>query len=618
MGEYVPVEGSYIGIPVNTYVYPNEFEAGKLTTSRLPDMVKYFSEVTGVKYPYAKYAQTIARDFNGGMENISATTQSDQIIHDARQELDQSSDSIQSHELAHQWFGDYVTCRSWSDLWLNESFATYFQALWDEHRLGEKDFLYLDVGNNQKEYLENWERGLRRPIVTENYANPDSVFDVYDYQRGAAVLHMLRRSLGDDNWWRAIHHYLTKYAHQPVQTEQFRIAIEESTGRSMDRFFDQWLYRMGHPIFTVTQRYDQAARTLILNVRQDQKTDPASKYPQVEFFETPLEIEIGTANSTRVERVLIEPKFEQTFAFVVDSEPLLVNFDYKSTVIKELHFNKSSQALTYQLINDQDVLGKLWAIDQLHDRMIDQNLALGDRTDIANSMASALSTEHFWGVRLNLARALDSVAGARVRAALLDALKDRNPHVREAAVTSLATSNDATLAREFHSMLFDQSYGVVRAAASALGSLKNPVYFEDLAKLANEASWHGTSTISALRGLTLLQDKRALAVALKFVSSPESSVQSEALILLGTVGKGDARSFPAIAKALRKSFNTRNAIIGAGAAEALADLGDSRGIDLLNEARKAFANQEIAELIGFQLERLQKTKTDRRVPVKDN
>src|SRR5882762_11066471 len=143
VGEYVPVGGSYLGVPVNTYVYPNEVEAGRVTTSRLPDMVRFFSEKTGIKYPYAKYAQTVARDFIGGMENISATTQTDQIIHDARQELDQSSDGIQSHELAHQWFGDYVTCRSWADLWLNESFATYFQALWDEHHLGENDFLYL-------------------------------------------------------------------------------------------------------------------------------------------------------------------------------------------------------------------------------------------------------------------------------------------------------------------------------------------------------------------------------------------------------------------------------------------------------------------------------------------
>src|SRR6266704_3369659 len=152
VGEYVPVVGDYAGIPVITYVYPNELEEGKVTAKRLTEMVRFFSEETGLKYPYEKYAQTVAREFNGGMENISATTQYDVMIHDARTELDRTEDSLQSHELAHQWFGDYVTCRNWSDIWLNESFATYFQAMWDEHSLGHDDFLYLDVKGNQDAY----------------------------------------------------------------------------------------------------------------------------------------------------------------------------------------------------------------------------------------------------------------------------------------------------------------------------------------------------------------------------------------------------------------------------------------------------------------------------------
>ena len=131
VGEYVPIVSEYQGIPIITNVYPSEVKEGKASTARLTEMVKFFSEKTGVKYPYAKYAQTTARDFGGGMENISATTQTDNMIHDARTELDSNTDGLQSHELAHQWFGDYVTCRDWSDIWLNESFATYFQAMWD-------------------------------------------------------------------------------------------------------------------------------------------------------------------------------------------------------------------------------------------------------------------------------------------------------------------------------------------------------------------------------------------------------------------------------------------------------------------------------------------------------
>src|SRR5258705_5153388 len=308
VGEYKAVTGSYAGIPVTTNVYPNEFEEGKITAARLPEMVKFFSEVTGVKYPYEKYAQTVARDFNGGMENISATTQYDVMIHDARTELDQTSDSLESHELAHMWFGDYVTCRNWSDIWLNESFATYFQALWDEHHLGHDDFLYSDVKGNKDQYYSAWAQGNRRPIVTKHYANPDAVFDTYAYPRGGAVLHMLRTYLGEENWWRSINHYLNKYAHQPVETAQFRIAIEETTGQSMDWFFDEWLYKMGHPVFRISQDYDATKKTLVIKVRQEQLLDLESQYPQVVLFQTPVDIEIGTASGNRIERVQIHAK----------------------------------------------------------------------------------------------------------------------------------------------------------------------------------------------------------------------------------------------------------------------------------------------------------------------
>ncbi|MCA1558322.1 MAG: M1 family metallopeptidase, partial [Acidobacteria bacterium] len=226
VGVYSPIEQRYQNIPVISYVYPNEVNEGRVTVARMADMVKFFSEKTGVRYPYAKYAQTMTRDFGGGMENITATTQTDNMIHDARYTLDADWDGLQAHELAHQWFGNLVTCRSWSDIWLNESFATYFQAMWDEHRLGRDDFLYLDVKGNQDAYYNAWRNGQRRPIVTSNYQNPDAVFDTYAYPRGGAVLYMLRMTLGEENWRRSIKHYLTKYAHQPVETEQLRIAIE--------------------------------------------------------------------------------------------------------------------------------------------------------------------------------------------------------------------------------------------------------------------------------------------------------------------------------------------------------------------------------------------------------
>jgi aminopeptidase N len=605
VGEYAAVEGSYAGIPVITYVYPNELEEGKVTAARLPEMVKFFSEKTGLKYPYAKYAQTMTRDFGGGMENITATTQTDNMILDARSNLDRDSDGLQSHELAHQWFGDYVTCRTWADIWLNESFATYFQAMWDEHYRGRDNFLYLDVRNNQAAYFGSWNNGLRRPIVTANYADKDAIFDNYAYPRGGAVLHMLRKALGEENWWRSINHYLTKYAHQPVQTEQFRIAIEETTGQPMDWFFEQWLYKMGHPVFNVAQSYDVTSKQLTLKVRQEQKPDPTSAYPQAGFFRAPLEVEIGTSAGTRIERVMVEPKEEQTFTFTVDSEPLLVNFDYGSTLIKELKFDKPTDALVYQLTRDDDVTGRLWALGQLSKRLNENDLAALDRQKIATALGASLNNDKFWGVRVDVATALGGVQEPDARTALLAATKDKDARVRASAVTSLAKSKDPQLASVYLSLLNDQSYATARAAALALGETKAATAYEALVKLLDAPSWRNQIRASALTGLANLGDKRALALGSRYAAAGnQPQVRAAAISLLGAVGKDDPRSFQLVSDALLSGASTSNFQLSNAAGEALVKLGDPRGAEAVEQAIKKAQSPQFQGFIRQFLERL--------------
>jgi len=601
VGEFASITSDYDGIPVVTNVYKNEVAEGQVTAARLPEMVKFFSEKTGVKYPYAKYAQTTVRDFGGGMENISATTQTDNMIHDARTELDSTSDGLQSHELAHQWFGDLVTARSWSDIWLNEGFAVYFQAMWDEHNLGRDDFLYLDVKSNQEQYYQAWGRGQRKPIVTRNYANPDSVFDTYAYQRGGAVLHMLRTFLGEDKWWRSINYYLTKHAHQPVETAQFRIAIEETTGQPMDWFFDQWVYKMGHPVFRVTQDYNPTNKTLTLLVRQEQLLDFESQYPQVTLFRTPVDIEIGTSSNTRIERVEIADKQEQTFKFAVDSEPLLVNFDYGGTLIKELIFSKTTGQLLYQLAHDQDVLGRIWAQQQLAIAMNNQKTAEADRQSIIRAITDAAVNDQFWGTRLE---AIASLTGKKeATGALLTATKDTNARVRAQAVRSLAATKDPTLVNAYQQILNDQSYAVIRAAAPALGQTKSPAAYDSLIKMIDAPSWRDTIRASALNGLAALGDKRALDVGLKYYPAGNpAAVRTGALAVLGATGKDDARVFPILSATLTEAVEKRNFGLFFGAAEAIVSLGDERGLAVFQELSKRTGTsaQIIAAISGFQ------------------
>ena len=607
VGEYIAIRGDYAGIPVTTYAYPKEAAEARLTTARLPEMVKFFSEKTGIKYPYAKYAQTTAHDFGGGMENISATTQTDNMIHDARTELDQTSDGLQAHELAHQWFGDYVTCRNWSDIWLNESFATYFQAMWDEYKLGSDDFLYADIKGNQDQYLSAWRQGNRRPIVTKNYRDPDAVFDTYAYPRGGAVLHMLRKTLGEENWWRAINYYLKKYANQPVETEQFRIAIEEATGQSMDWFFDEWLYRMGHPVFQVTHNYNEASKSLQLFVKQVQTKDESSQYPQVTYFRMPVEIEIGTESKTQIERVWIEPKSEQTFTFTVDVAPKLVNFDYKGTLIKELDFKKSAAELSYQLQHDPDVLGRIWAASQLAAQW-KQGSSVSDKDAIAQTLSTAATADRFWGVRYEAVKELADFTPDKTRAALLTAVKDQNARVRARAVSSLAASKDATLATLYEQLLTDQSYGVIRAAALALGQTKSQGAFAALAKLVDAPSWHNNVRVSALNGLLTLADKRAQPIALKYASQGDyPSVRLAATKLLGVVGRDDSRAFDVLSANLEEALKSSNSQLVNATAESLVGIGDARGVELLEKLTKnGTARQYAASLSQFK-ERLKKS-----------
>ena len=607
VGEYAPIEQTYNGIPVTTYVYPNQVTEGKVTAARMADMVKFFSEKTGVPYPYVKYAQTMAHNFGGGMENISATTMIDGMIHDERGELDGTADSLESHELAHQWFGDFVTCRSWADVWLNESFATYFQAMWDEKSLGRDDFLYSDVKSNQDQYLQAWKRGSRRPIVTENYTSPDAVFDTYAYPRGGAVLHMLRTTLGEENWWRAIYHYLTKNAHQPVETEQFRIAIEEATGQSMDWFFDEWLYKMGHPIFRVTQAYDAGSKTVTLTIRQEQKVDATSAYPQVVFFRMPVLIEIGSATGTHIEKAMIEAKEEQSFSFKVDSEPLLIDFDYGGTLIKELHFEKTTAQLIYQLSHDGDVLGRVFALNELTARMKNTATPADETAAITKAIASAATGDAFWGVRSESVGALSGVAGPDARTALLAAAKDKAPRVRARTLNALAATKDSSLAGVYLGYLNDPSYNVIRAAATGLGATKDPGAYDALNKLLDQPSWRDTIRTSGLSGLAALGDPRALDSAVRFAARGNPlGVRGAALSVLGAAGKNDPRAYPLIADTFTAAVESGNFQLYRPAASALIAIGDPRALELVKTAHDHATNPQIQQILA----QLQKTLED--------
>jgi aminopeptidase N len=288
VGEYVKLQDYYLDIPLEYYVYKSNAKYAKLSFEKTPDIMKFFSEKIGYKYPYDKYAQTIVEDFvYGGMENITATTLTSSTIHDERAHLDVSSDGLVAHEMAHQWWGDLLTCRSWEHAWLNEGFATYFTALYFEYAKGKDEFQF-NVYNMQRS-ARFADMTDKKPTVWNRYFDPTDVFGPHIYQRGGAILNMLRFVLGDELFWKAINYYAHKYAFQNVETNDFKIAIEEATGYNLKWFFDQWLYKAGYPIFEVKYSYDDSKKLLKLEVEQIQPGD--SLTPEV--FKTPVDVEIA-------------------------------------------------------------------------------------------------------------------------------------------------------------------------------------------------------------------------------------------------------------------------------------------------------------------------------------
>lgn len=601
VGEFTDVKQSWNGIPISNYGYKNETAEVAATVKNLPDMVKFFSEKTGVKYPYPKYAQSFVEDFGGGMENISATTMIEEMIHDERELLEVDHDGLQAHELAHQWFGDYVTCRDWGQIWLNESFATYFDALYQEHNKGRDEFLYNKVRNNQNAVLGAWGQGNRRPIVTKYYADKDAMFDTYAYPGGGSVLHMLRKHLGDANWWKAINHYLTSNAHQPVSTEDLRIAVEEATGESMDWFFDQWLYKMGHPVFEITQNYDAATKKLTLNVKQIQTVDPKNPFPQVEFFQS--FVDVGIDN--KVERVWLKPQIENVFTFDSATKPKLVNFDYEGSLIKEMKFDKSVDELVYQLANDKDVIGRSWALDELtkkpalstnSSQLVDALHAAAEKDPYPELRRAALG-------KIRETYIPDGPPGMPrpavvlydpTKAMLLKAVKDPNALLRHDAIELLGATKDAKYADIYLAALNDRSYAVIDAAAVALGATKDKRAYDALSKLLTTSSWHGRIQIAGLNGLAALGDPRAFETAYKFATDKTQpiSARTAALMVVGATGKGDSRAFDLIFDGFKKALAVMDEQGLLNSVHAIITLGDPRGQQAFDMLKEKFKGQQ--------------------------
>src|SRR5437773_1467974 len=242
VGPFTILKDQWRGLPVEYWVYPDIAAAAWRTFGETPAMIELYSQLIGVPFPWVQFAQSVIPDFTyGGMENVSATTQTDLALHSSADEPQGSGRSLVAHELAHQWFGDLTTTAEWADIWLNEGMATYMESVQLEQTRG-RDAAELEWWQQQLQAMHA-DLNQERPLVWGEYSGTDPIalfFSGHVYPKGAQVVHQLRRLLGDSLFWAGLHRFLTDNAHRSVTTADFAVAFERVCRCDLDWFFDQW------------------------------------------------------------------------------------------------------------------------------------------------------------------------------------------------------------------------------------------------------------------------------------------------------------------------------------------------------------------------------------------
>ncbi|MGC1936495.1 MAG: M1 family aminopeptidase, partial [Candidatus Acidiferrales bacterium] len=465
-------------------------------------------------YPYEQYVQTEVHNFIfGGQENVSATTLTEFTLHDARSDADYPSTGLVSHELGQHWFGDYVQGRDWADIWLNEGFATYMEALYTQHHEDYDAYRFAIYNDQMTEQAEGHE-DYSRAIVDRHYSDPMDMFDATTHEKGAAVLDMLRylvdgreaashEASQNELLFRAFRHYLTAHHAQAVGTADLISAIRETAGLDLDWFFREWVYMAGHPDYRVADDYDAAKKIEKVSVEQTQHVDATTP-----IFDMPVELVFYGASGERKEIQVRDHLQQQEFDVPLDFESEWVDFDPDDFIDKTVEFDKPSDVLIAQAEKDPSMMSRLWAVQQLGKKATNADLRVA-------ALDKVLGDDEFYGVRAAAATSLGELGTERAKAALLSALKQADSRVRTTVVEALGHfANDHAVYDVLVNTLHDDpSYAVEAAAADDIGRWGHADAF-DVLRVEAAAKLEVHVMQSALGGLAATKDSRAAAILL--------------------------------------------------------------------------------------------------------
>ena len=456
VGEFKVVKDFYTRkdgkkMEVNYYVEPEYEKDARAIFGKTPKMIKFFSDKLGVEYPWDKYAQIVVREYvSGAMENSGAVVFGDFVYKTKRELIDGNDESTIAHELFHHWFGDLVTCESWSNLPLNESFANYSQYLWDEFEYGVDEADY----RAEEEADGYYSRQEYKDLIRFKYNDKEEMFDEHSYNKGGRILHMLRNYLGDEAFFAGLNRYLTSNAYKSAEIHDLRLAMEDVSGEDLNWFFNQWLLSKGHPILFTEQVVDAENHTVTLKVNQAQNFGD---------FKIPVDVAVWDADGKHVYPIIIESN-TQEFSFPFTGKIENVHLDDQQMLLAKVYEEKPIEQMVHQYYNADRYRSKATALKRISKSNI---------PDKMNIMLNAAKAP-FWGLRveaLNYLKAMEEITDKNaLKNVLLSTLqKDNKSAVRKSAVVLLAKIDKQEAIKTVRGVLLrDSSLAVLEAAMNSL------------------------------------------------------------------------------------------------------------------------------------------------------
>ncbi len=599
VGRLKGIQETYRDIPLGFYTPASRIDQARNSFRGTADMMAFFERDIGVPFPWHQYNQVVVEDFvAGGMENTTLTILTHRTLFTDASESIRGSQNLVSHELAHQWFGDYVTCKDWGELWLNEGFATYYAHLYDRHKNGRDSMLYGLYRDARRIVAA---RDAPRAIVNRLYGKPWDQFDYRSYQKGSWVLHMLRTRLGEDLYRRCIKTYLERNALRSVVTADLLAVVEELSGLSWDRFFDQWLYHARYPELKISYDWIQRDRLAKLSVRQTQNVTD-----QIMLFAIDTKVRFKIKNKM-IDRDIEIDQDEQDFYFALPEKPEIVRFDPDYGVLAKTDFPKPTQMLYAQLADRDDVIGRLRAVDALKSKK--------DKKTIG-TLKDALNTDPFYGVRIEASKALRGIHTKEAFEAIAASLEQPDARARLQVVRDLGgfyrTDALATLQGIVQR---EKNPEILTAALEGLGRYATPEVREILIKHLRSDSYQNRVADGAVRAMRR-QDDPAYAKPLMEVLRDHGEAFTSrglghGLETLGTLcrhedDKDDVRSF------LAGYVNDKRLYVQTGAIRALGELRDTKAKRIV----EAFVGEDKSDRIQRAArEALEKLRDTEPVPV---